>query len=276
MNGEMISTAVVPVAGLATRMQPLARAMPKEMLPIGDRPLLHYVVEELAAAGIRHIVFVINSRCETVARYFHHLPDFDRDRSAWESDKLWSKISSCTFSFVYQDHPDGILDAIMRAYPLVYHMPFLVHMGDSMIFRDKGIARRMTECHAGTGADFTIAVSWRTPHRTFTKVFAEPAERIEHPDQPFRVRRFSDVPRPGREAPYVIGRYVLSAPTRMPGTPGASGEASGRFGRLSPLIRNGDSASVMAVPLVGDEEMLGAGTTGEYLASWQRWLECET
>ncbi|MGH3964738.1 MAG: sugar phosphate nucleotidyltransferase [Gammaproteobacteria bacterium] len=279
MTGLIVDTAVIPLAGLATRMQPLARSVPKEMLPLGDRPVLHYVVEELVDAGVEHIVFVVGTRSETIERYFHHLPDLDerlnQSGTGRSRDPLWQKIERCSFSFVRQDEPLGIADAVRRAQPVIRDRWYFVHMGDSIIWQDAGLLSRMISCQAEASVDATIAVSRRLPHCSSTRALAEPAAGVDPAGQPYDVARITEAGERQREGgrhtqPFVIGRYLLKGP--MP-SPGQCASDSGKFGGLTPWLSKGSTASVRAVSLLDTEYLLGAGTLGEYQTSWRRWLD---
>lgn len=272
MTTPYARTAVIPVAGLATRMQPIARAYPKEMLPLGNRPVLHHVVEELVDGGIRHIVFVVGSRSESIERYFHHLPDLDQHGIPRAENPVWSKALQCSFTFVRQDEPLGVVDAVNRAHWAVGDHSYLVHMGDSVIYRNAGLIQRMITCHASRAADLTVAVSWRLPHPSSARGVAVPVGTITDRREPFQVERFAAEGSVLPSAPFVIGRYLVRGP--MPRQPAViTGPA--RFGGLTQLMPRGEEASVMAVPLTGDEQLLGAGTLAEYFASWRYWLESE-
>lgn len=266
-----VRTAVIPVAGLATRMQPLARAFPKEMLPLGDRPVLHHVVEELIDGGVRHIVFVVSSRAESIERYFHHLPELDQGSQPRAESPLWNKVLRCSFSFVLQDQPLGVVDAVNRAQWAVGDHPYLVHMGDSIIRGDTGLIQRMIACHAGSPTDLTVGVSWRLPHSSSSRAVAVPVGGITQRHDPFLVRRFDDDASVLPRFPFVIGRYLLNGP--MPAQAPLPGSAC--FGGMTHLMARREDATVMAVPLTDDEQLLGAGTLAEYFASWRFWLESQ-
>jgi UTP--glucose-1-phosphate uridylyltransferase len=278
MTELVVDTAVIPLAGLATRMQPIARSVPKEMLPLGDRPVLHYVVEELVNAGVEHIVLVVGARSETIERYFHHLPDLDErlDQSGngRGRDPLWKKIAHCSFSFVRQDEPLGVADAVRRAQPIVRDRWYFVHMGDSIIWHDAGLLGRMISCQAKSSVDATIAVSRSLPHCSSTRATAEAAAGVNPLDQSYDVVRITEAgerqqgDRPTQS--FVIGRYLLKGP--MP-SPDQFVSDSGRFGGITPWLSRGSAASVRAVSLLETEHLLGAGTFGEYQTSWRRWLE---
>lgn len=278
MTGLVVDTAVIPLAGLATRMQPLARSVPKEMLPLGDRPVLHYVVEELVDAGVEHIVLVVGTRSETIERYFHHLPGLDEklDQSGIgrSRDPLWQKITRCSFSFVRQDEPLGIADAVRRAQPIIRDRWYFVHMGDSIIWQDNGLLRRMITCQAEASADATIAVSRRLPDCSSTRAIAEPAAGVNPGSQHYDVARITEAGERQRGDRYaqsfLIGRYLLKGP--MPPHDQCVSDP-GKFGGLTPWLSKGSTASVKAVSLLDTECLLGAGTPREYQTSWRRWLD---
>lgn len=274
-----VDTAVVPVAGLATRVQPLARTVPKEMLPLGDRPVLHYVVEELIDAGVRHIVLVVGAHSESIERYFHHVPELDeRLAEKGTTAPLGSRMTHCTFSFVRQDRPLGVVDAVSRAARVVGDRPYFVHMGDSIVWKDNGILRRMVSTHGTHPADATMAVSWRLPHHTSSRAVTEPIGAISGRTRSFQVRRVRYLEHPDQtDRPFFIGRYLLEGPmpARRPRLGPSRDRAPcrpDRFGGLTPLFVNGERAKVMAVPLLDEERLLGVGTLPEYFVSWRTWL----
>lgn len=280
-----VEIAVIPVAGLATRVQPLARSLPKEMLPLGELPILHRVAIELADAGVRHFVLVVGRHAEPIERYFHHIPELD-ERLAEKgiAHPLSPLPTDCAFTFVRQDRPLGVADAVRRAARLVGREPYFVHMGDSIIWKDTGLLGRMLLAHRTRQADATFAVGRRLPHSTSTKAVTEPLDQPAGRDDVFSIRRVTEAAElteaaqvtetagapPGTaRLPFSIGRFLLEGP--MP-YGGEDHDGPARFGGLTPLLTGRDKAKVLAVPLVGDETLLGVGTMGEYLTSWRTWL----
>jgi UTP--glucose-1-phosphate uridylyltransferase len=273
MNG-VVDTAVIPLAGLATRIQPLARAFPKEMLPLGDRPVLHHVIEELASAGVRHVVLVLGARAETVRRYFDRIPELDKrleERGHGRTrDPMWVSLADVRLTFVVQEKPRGVADAVSRARDVIGDRPYLVHMGDSVVWPASGVIRRMIEAFAETDADMTVAVGWSLVHGTGANAVAEPIDGEVPADRPFRVRRFlENPPADGPALPFVVGRFLMKGPL-VPWQGGPSG--FGRLGGLAPLCRDPDAARVVAVPFAPQEQLLGSGTLAEYHASWRHIL----
>ena len=140
----MIRKAVVPVAGLGTRMLPLTRSVPKEMLPLGRKPAIHRVVDELAAAGIDRILFVTASHKQSIEEYFERGEQDDQP----------------DFSFVRQDVPAGNGEAVRLGETFAGSDNFVVAWGDAVIRSqaEGSVVRRMMETHAQQEAACTIAV----------------------------------------------------------------------------------------------------------------------
>ena len=160
----MIRKAVVPVAGLGTRMLPLTRSVPKEMLPLGRKPAIHHVVDELAAAGIERILFVTSSRKKAIEDYFepggkvggplreHRGPGIEEGGGPPALD----------YAFVRQDIPAGNGDAVRLGKAFAGSDAFVVAWGDAVIrsTKEESVLRRMMATHEKEGAACTIAVEY--------------------------------------------------------------------------------------------------------------------
>lgn len=127
----MIARAVIPAAGQGTRMQPLSCAVPKELLPVGDVPMIHYAVCEAIAAGVREIYVVINRRQK------QPIEDFYR-RSDWRTGE-WSGLTGadeCDLLFLDQPNPLGIVDAVDKAKEYLADEPFFLLMPDDVFYAE--------------------------------------------------------------------------------------------------------------------------------------------
>jgi UTP--glucose-1-phosphate uridylyltransferase len=132
-----IQIAVIPVAGLGTRLLPATKSQPKEMLPIGRKPVVQYVVEEMEANGIHQIVFITGKSKTSIENHF----DFDHElvRSLRENGKeeLLSELEyermRLQFYFTRQRRPKGLGDAVLCAEHFTRDRPFVVALGDSVI-----------------------------------------------------------------------------------------------------------------------------------------------
>ena len=139
--------AIIPVAGLATRMQPLCRAIPKELLPLGERPIIHHVVEELARAGVSVFNLITSSRTAAIEDYFCFDPVLDPALVERGIEAGWThgerSLVDCRFHFVRQGAPRGVADAVHHAQGLVENRYFFLHMGDSVLTGDPDHLSRM-------------------------------------------------------------------------------------------------------------------------------------
>ncbi len=132
-----ITNGVVPVAGLGTRLLPSTKSQPKEMLPVGRKPVVQYVVEEFERSGVNQILFVTGRSKVSIENHFDS--DLELERSLRESGKL-DLLKALQFSdtgvhFFYtrQRHQNGLGDAIMYAEPFAGDQPFVVGLGDSIV-----------------------------------------------------------------------------------------------------------------------------------------------
>ncbi|MEW6751450.1 MAG: UTP--glucose-1-phosphate uridylyltransferase [Candidatus Latescibacterota bacterium] len=166
-----ITKAVVPVAGLGTRLLPTTKAIPKEMLPVGRYPIIHHVVEELIAAGVRHILFV-SSRAK--APIENHFDDYSElmlhlelgRHEMREVSRFDYRGRGVEFFFTRQQvplgqtKPLGTGDAVATAESFMDGDPFVVAFGDSIIGsgEEEPLLARMISSHLGQRSSCTIAV----------------------------------------------------------------------------------------------------------------------
>ena len=210
-----IPNAVVPVAGLGTRLLPATKSQPKEMLPVARKPIVQYVAEELARSGVRNLLFVTGRGKSVIENHF------DSDSSLLETlDKagksnllrgLDSRESGLNILYTRQSEPLGLADAILHGEAFAGNQPFIVALGDSIIgmHDDSTVCRRMAQTHVEQRAEVVIAVE------------EVPAERVQHygivepagSGDVFPIRTVVEKPSedaaPSRLA--VAGRYVFSA-----------------------------------------------------------------
>ena len=133
----MIKNAVVPVAGLGTRLLPATKSQPKEMLPVAKKPIVQYVVEELERCGVREILFVTGRGKASIENHFDHDPNLvaSLNKSAKEDliDELNFENLKTHYLYTRQSVQRGLGDAILCGAPFVGHDPFVVALGDSII-----------------------------------------------------------------------------------------------------------------------------------------------
>ncbi|MDD4332017.1 MAG: UTP--glucose-1-phosphate uridylyltransferase GalU [Methanosarcinaceae archaeon] len=136
-----VKKAVIPAAGLGTRFLPATKSMPKEMLPIIDKPVIQYVVEEAIASGIEDLIIVTGRGKRAIEDYFDDSPELEMhlaQKGKTELVKLVQDISSLVdIHYIRQKEPNGLGDAILRAEKHIGKEPFAVFLGDDIIVNDK-------------------------------------------------------------------------------------------------------------------------------------------
>jgi UTP--glucose-1-phosphate uridylyltransferase len=133
----MITKAIIPAAGLGTRMLPLTKAQSKEMLPLAGKPCIQYIVEELAAVGIKQILFITGQKKRAIEDHFDKDMDLNRLLSGSGQKDLLSALDyedlDIQFFYTRQSVPAGLGDAVNHARDFVGNDPFIVALGDAVI-----------------------------------------------------------------------------------------------------------------------------------------------
>lgn len=210
-----IDIAVVPVAGLGTRLLPATKSQPKEMLPVGRKPVAQHVVDELASSGIRRLLFITGKGKNSIENHFDidgelitHLRQTGRERELAELDFERQEME---YFYTRQRRQLGLGHAVLCARPLVGDQPFVVALGDSIIGinAESDIVGRMVEQFERAEADVVVAfeeVPWEDVNRYG---IAQPRGPV---DDVFELERLVEKPS-ADEAPSnlaVAARYVLS------------------------------------------------------------------
>ncbi len=154
---QIVRLAVVPAAGIGSRLLPLTKAQPKEMLPLGRKPVLHYVIEELAAANVRNILLITGRRKRSVEDYF----DEDGDLRHFDPDKVpTAEKLGVNLAYMRQPQPLGSGHAVKLAASFTGNEPFLVAYGDCVIWENpKGsLVRKMVSAYEHFKPAAVIAV----------------------------------------------------------------------------------------------------------------------
>ncbi|MFY7958715.1 MAG: UTP--glucose-1-phosphate uridylyltransferase, partial [Elsteraceae bacterium] len=165
-----VRTAIFPVGGLGTRFLPATKAMPKEMLPVVDKPLIQYAVEEAQAAGIERFVFVTGRGKSAIEDHFDHSADLQTALLGRGKRELWDlveRITMPTGSVFYTRQPEalGLGHAVWCARHLVQDEPFAVLLADDLILADRPCLKDMVDAHAKTGGNM-VAVMDVIPEHT--------------------------------------------------------------------------------------------------------------
>lgn len=134
---KKITHAVIPVAGFGTRMLPLSKSVPKELLPLGNRPAIHYVVEEAIAAGIKHIVLIGHAQKSAIENYFDINAELDNQLRQKGKDELADSLNwlpdDVTVSMIRQGKALGLGHAVLAARPIIGEHDFAVLLPDVVL-----------------------------------------------------------------------------------------------------------------------------------------------
>ena len=138
----MIKQAIIPLAGLGTRLLPITSVLPKELLPINGKPGLEYILDECLEAGIKQIILIISSKKKIIKKYFYNDVFFQKMIKKKKNDKRlkseYSKIKKFKkmIKFVYQNSPRGTGDAILKCQKLIKSEYFLMLLPDDLIIKN--------------------------------------------------------------------------------------------------------------------------------------------
>ena len=148
-NKRAVTKAVIPAAGLGTRFLPATKAIPKEMLPVVDKPAIQYVVEEAVAAGLRDILLVTGRAKGALEDHFDRAPELEQALKAKGDDerlaRIWEPTELATVHYTRQGTPQGLGHAVLCAAHHVGDHPFAVLLGDDFIHPGDPLLRRMIE-----------------------------------------------------------------------------------------------------------------------------------
>ena len=144
-----VTKAVIPAAGLGTRFLPVTKAIPKEMLPVVDKPAIQYVVEEAVAAGLRDILMVTGRAKGALEDHFDRAPELEQALKAKGDDerlaRIWEPAELATVHYTRQSIPRGLGHAVLCAAHHVGDEPFAVLLGDDFIHPSDPLLQRMIE-----------------------------------------------------------------------------------------------------------------------------------
>jgi UTP--glucose-1-phosphate uridylyltransferase len=207
-----VTEAVIPVAGLGTRFLPATKAMPKEMLPIVDKPVIQYVVEEAVSAGLNDLLMITGRNKNTLENHFDRVAELEHTlERKGDHSKLFAVQESNQLADIHytrQGDPRGLGHAVNRAKSHVAEHSFAVLLGDDIIDAREPILPKMLEVHEATGFN-VIALMEVDP----SQIHLYGCASVETTDDPDVVRVTGLVEKPAtQDAPSnlaVIGRYVL-------------------------------------------------------------------
>ncbi|MFA9447123.1 UTP--glucose-1-phosphate uridylyltransferase GalU [Egicoccus sp. AB-alg6-2] len=209
----MVRKAVLPVAGLGTRFLPATKAVPKEMMPLVDRPAIQYIVEECARAGLDDVLLVTSTGKSAIEDHFDRRVDLEAALAEKGKDEELAAVRDLAelaqVHSVRQGEPLGLGHAVlMAAGHVTADESFAVLLGDDIVDPDEPFLERMIEAHERTGRP--VVALMEVPHdqvHLYGVADVEPGEA----DGEFRIRRLVEKPS-ADEAPsnlIIVGRYVL-------------------------------------------------------------------
>jgi len=207
-----IRKAVFPVAGLGTRFLPATKAMPKEMLPIVDRPLIQYAVEEALAAGITELIFITGRNKRAIEDHFDRTPELESELEAKGKTALLEVVrdvlpSHVNCIYTRQSQPLGLGHAVLCAAPIVGNEPFAVLLADDLLDAATPVTRQLVDAaHQHNGSVLATQTIDIKNSRKYGMVAGTGVDARNT-----RVERIVEKPAP-EDAPSdmaVVGRYVL-------------------------------------------------------------------
>lgn len=206
-----ITKAVIPAAGLGTRFLPATKASPKEMLPVVDKPMIQYSVEEALSCGIKEFIIITGKHKRTIEDHFDFAYELEENLKKKGKTDLLERIAELNhidFAYIRQRKPLGLGHAILCSKPFIKDEPFVVILSDDIIDPDETLLSNMIDIHKKYRSP-VIALE-EVPRRDVDKYGIVASEKVE--DSIYRIIDLVEKPKPN-EAPSnlaIIGRYILT------------------------------------------------------------------
>jgi len=215
MKTKAVKTCVFPVAGRGTRFLPVTKASPKEMLPIVDKPLIQYAVDEALSAGAETLIFITGSSKRAIEDHFDSNPELEAVLQVQGKQDLLDTLRGilpgwATCVYIRQPAPLGLGHAVLCARPVVGEEPFMVHLADDLIDAAVPCLKQMTEVfstHGGSVLGVQTVPKQDTDKYGIVTLEREIAARLG------KISHIVEKPKPDKAASTlaVVGRYLLSA-----------------------------------------------------------------
>ncbi len=268
---EKITTAVVPAGGWGTRFLPSTKSIPKEMFPLGDKPVILHVVEELVASGITNIIFIVSHHKQSIESFFapnELLENYITQVSGTEKGNELRAISKmATFDFVYTQEPNGNGGFLSAVRHLVGDKPFLLTWSDEIIFSKlKPRAAQCLDAYYKYGKPVISAVEIKDPNKRRKYGMAnlkdikgelDIKEIIEIVEKPAFGTEPSNYATHGT---YILTPAIFKALDEV--KPGPKGEI-----RLTDVINKMKESTGLLAKIISDGHYLDCGDPLEYLLS---------
>ena len=212
MEIQKVKKAVIPAAGLGTRFLPATKAMPKEMLPIVDKPTIQYIIEEAIESGIEDILIVTGKGKRAIEDHFDSVPELEQiliEKGKSEFLKLVEETTNINIHFIRQSKPKGLGHAVLQAKAFVGNEPFVVMLGDDIVQAEIPCTKQLIEQYEKTESSIigVQPVSFEVTHRYG---IVDPQATLE--DGLHKVESFVEKPAPGSEPSNlaILGRYLFT------------------------------------------------------------------
>jgi len=213
MTSARVTKAVFPVAGLGTRFLPATKANPKEMLPVVDKPLIQYAVEEAAAAGITDMVFITGRNKRAIEDHFDKAYELETELVARNKTALLEAVQAATprginFIYIRQTEALGLGHAVLCAEPVIDDEPFAVFLADDLIDSTVPVMRQMTDI--AEREHYSVIGVMPVSEEDVGSYGVVETEAVVN--RVSRVTRIVEKPKPGmtRSRLAVVGRYILT------------------------------------------------------------------
>lgn len=212
MTIKKVKKAVIPAAGLGTRFLPATKAMPKEMLPIVDKPTIQYIIEEAVESGIEDILIVTGKGKRAIEDHFDSVPELEQtliEKGKSEFLKLVEETTNINIHFIRQSKPMGLGHAVLQAKAFIGDEPFVVMLGDDIVQADVPCTKQLIEQYNKTESSIigVQPVSRDVTHRYGIVDLQSTLEGGLH-----KVESFVEKPAPGTEPSNlaILGRYLFT------------------------------------------------------------------
>ena len=225
-----VTKAVFPVAGLGTRFLPATKASPKEMLPIVDKPLIQFAVEEAAAAGINEMIFITGRNKRAIEDHFDKAYELETELAARKKTKLLEQVQSglprgTNFIYIRQAEALGLGHAVLCAAPVIGEEPFAILLADDLIDAKVGVLQQMAE--VAKREQYSVIGVMPVAQSDIGNYGIVETDALG--DRLGRITRIVEKPKPGTTTSNsaVVGRYILTPRIfhhLRSAAPGAGGE----------------------------------------------------
>ncbi|MGK0701206.1 UTP--glucose-1-phosphate uridylyltransferase GalU [Priestia flexa] len=208
---KKVRKAIIPAAGLGTRFLPATKAMPKEMLPIVDKPTIQYIIEEAIQSGIEDIIIVTGKGKRAIEDHFDYAPELENNLVEKEKFELLEKVrqsSNVDIHYIRQKEPKGLGHAVWCARNFIGNEPFAVLLGDDIVQAETPSLRQLMNEYESTLSS-VIGVQTVADEQTHRYGIVDP---ISSEGRRYQVNTFVEKPAPGT-APSnlaIMGRYVFT------------------------------------------------------------------